>query len=78
VTTSTRAAEALQLLRTGPPFSLVLSDVYMPDMDGFKLMECIALEMDVPVISAPRRGGAAARRAARRARALLLTATWQQ
>ena len=37
-------------------------------MDGFKLMECIALEIDVPVISArlaaARRGAVAARRGA--------------
>jgi len=28
----------------------VLSDVHMPDMDGFKLLEHIALELDVPVM----------------------------
>jgi len=33
-------------------FDLVLSDVHMPDIDGFKLLQSIALEMDVPVISA--------------------------
>ena len=29
----------------------MLSDVHMPDMDGFKLLEHIALELDVPVMS---------------------------
>ncbi|KAI5067129.1 hypothetical protein GOP47_0017657 [Adiantum capillus-veneris] len=29
---------------------LVLSDVYMPDVDGFKLLEIIGLELDLPVI----------------------------
>lgn len=27
------------------------TDVYMPDMDGFKLLELVGLEMDLPVIS---------------------------
>ena len=30
---------------------MVLSDVHMPDMDGFKLLELVGLEMDLPVIS---------------------------
>ncbi|WOL10304.1 hypothetical protein Cni_G19059 [Canna indica] len=51
VTTCSRAAEALSLLRERKGwFDLVLSDVYMPDMDGFKLLEHIGLEMDLPVI----------------------------
>lgn len=30
---------------------MVISDVHMPDMNGFKLLEHIGLEMDLPVIS---------------------------
>ncbi|GAQ83022.1 putative B-type response regulator [Klebsormidium nitens] len=51
VTTCQRATAALNMLREKKDFyDLVISDVYMPDMDGFKLLELIGLEMDLPVI----------------------------
>ncbi|XP_008813715.2 two-component response regulator ARR1-like [Phoenix dactylifera] len=51
VTVCSGAAAALAMLREKKgEFDLVLSDVYMPDMDGFKLLEHIGLEMDLPVI----------------------------
>lgn len=52
VTTCGKATDALSLLREDiNKFDLVISDVYMPDMDGFKLLELVGLEMDLPVIS---------------------------
>ncbi|KAK9665788.1 hypothetical protein RND81_14G136400 [Saponaria officinalis] len=46
-----RAEIALTLLRENRNgFDIVLSDVHMPDMDGFKLLEHVGLEMNLPVI----------------------------
>ena len=51
VTVAQHAITALQLLRENKGnYDLVISDVKMPDMDGFKLLETIGLEMDLPVI----------------------------
>ncbi|CBI22927.3 unnamed protein product, partial [Vitis vinifera] len=51
VTKCNRAETALSLLRGNKSgFDIVISDVHMPDMDGFKLLEHIGLEMDLPVI----------------------------
>ncbi|XP_044959561.1 two-component response regulator ORR24-like [Hordeum vulgare subsp. vulgare] len=47
----TDAKTALKMLRAGKQeFDLVITDVRMPDMDGFKLLQLIRLEMDLPVI----------------------------
>ncbi|KAE8705437.1 Two-component response regulator ARR2 [Hibiscus syriacus] len=51
VTTCSQAKVALSLLRERKGcFDVILSDVYMPDMDGYKLLEHVGLEMDLPVI----------------------------
>ena len=52
MTTCGGAVEALRVLRENKDgFDVVISDVHMPDMDGFKLLELVGLEMDLPVIS---------------------------
>lgn len=52
MTTCNLAREALDLLRERKDgYDIVISDVNMPDMDGFKLLEHVGLEMDLPVIS---------------------------
>ena len=54
MTTVTDAKKALDMIRErkdGDQCSLVICDVVMPDIDGFKLLELIGLEMDMPVIS---------------------------
>jgi two-component response regulator ARR-B family len=54
VTTTNQAVVALKMLRENREmFDLVISDVHMPDVDGFKLLELVGLEMDLPVISKP-------------------------
>ncbi|XVF85138.1 hypothetical protein PTKIN_Ptkin17bG0094100 [Pterospermum kingtungense] len=51
VTTCCLAREALNLLREKKDvYDIVISDVNMPDMDGFKLLEHVGLEMELPVI----------------------------
>ncbi|CAM8979518.1 unnamed protein product [Rhodiola kirilowii] len=51
VTKCNRAEKALSLLRENKNgYDVVISDVHMPDMDGFKLLEHVGLEMDLPVI----------------------------
>ncbi|MBA0731974.1 hypothetical protein Gogos_016092 [Gossypium gossypioides] len=51
VTTTNQAISALKMLRENRNrYDLVISDVNMPDMDGFKLLELVGLEMDLPVI----------------------------
>lgn len=52
VTKCNRAEHALNLLRKNRSgYDIVISEVHMPDMDGFKLLEQVGLEMDLPVIS---------------------------
>ena len=47
------ALDMLRERKDGNQFDLVISNVAMPkpNMDGFKLLELIGLEMDLPVIS---------------------------
>lgn len=52
VTTTRDAKVALEILRKNKEnFDIVITDVVRDDIDGFKLLEAIGLEMDIPVIS---------------------------
>ncbi|XP_042492570.1 putative two-component response regulator ARR20 [Macadamia integrifolia] len=51
VTIASDGATALKLLwEEKDTFDIVITDVHMPDMDGFRLLEIVSLEMDIPVI----------------------------
>ncbi|KAK4429733.1 Two-component response regulator ORR26 [Sesamum alatum] len=51
VTTCNLTREALDLLQERKDgFDIVICDVNMPDMDGFKLLEHVGIKMDLPVI----------------------------
>ncbi|GAB2269666.1 hypothetical protein Dimus_004588 [Dionaea muscipula] len=49
VTTTNQAVSALNLLKENK-FDIVISDVHMPDMDGFELLQLVGLDLDTPVI----------------------------
>ncbi|XP_041997059.1 two-component response regulator ARR12-like [Salvia splendens] len=51
VTTASQARVAWEMIsENNDRFDLVISDVYMPDMDGFKFLELVGLKLDIPVI----------------------------
>ncbi|KAE8654581.1 Two-component response regulator ARR10 [Hibiscus syriacus] len=51
VATTNQAITALKMLRENRNrYYLVITDVNMPDMDGFKLLELVGLELDLPVV----------------------------
>lgn len=51
VVTAQSGAEALEDVRRGPTFDVIVSDVAMPEMDGLKLLRCVREhDLDVPVI----------------------------
>ncbi|KAF6142866.1 hypothetical protein GIB67_025423 [Kingdonia uniflora] len=57
VTTTRDPYVALEFLRNNNMnYDIVITDFHMPQMDGFKLMEIIGLEMNIPVIMMPSSG----------------------
>ncbi|CAK8564340.1 unnamed protein product [Lathyrus sativus] len=51
VTTTAESGKALEILRENRDmFDLVICDVNMPEMDGFKLLKQVELEMDLPFV----------------------------
>jgi len=54
VTTAGSARDALALLRDGRPFDVVITDIEMPDMNGFQLAESVRADprtAELPVIA---------------------------
>jgi two-component system chemotaxis sensor kinase CheA len=54
VTTAGSAHDALVLLRDGRPFDVVITDIEMPDMNGFQFAECVRADprtAELPVIA---------------------------
>ena len=54
VTTASNAGEALNVLRAGHRFDVMLTDIEMPDMNGFELAEAIKADQktsDMPIIA---------------------------
>ncbi|TYH69455.1 hypothetical protein ES332_D05G057200v1 [Gossypium tomentosum] len=57
VSTTNQATTALKMLRENRNrYDLVITSVNMPDMDVFKLLELVGLEMDLPVIKLVMKG----------------------
>ncbi|CAN1196484.1 Two-component response regulator ARR1 [Linum perenne] len=51
VTACRRSKDAVAMLREDKfRFDIVISDVHMPEIDGFKILEIAAQEMDLPVV----------------------------
>ncbi|GLJ21438.1 hypothetical protein SUGI_0394820 [Cryptomeria japonica] len=51
VATCSQVSQAISMIMEGKDqFDLVMSDVYLPDEDGFKLLEVVGLGLDLPVI----------------------------
>ncbi|XP_015892852.3 two-component response regulator ARR18 isoform X2 [Ziziphus jujuba] len=51
VTATNKAIKALKMLRVNRNrYDIVITEVNMPEMDGFKFLELVRLEMDLPVI----------------------------
>lgn len=53
ITITLNGQEAIDFLKTNAPVDLILSDVQMPVMDGYRLVKAIKdeLKLDIPVIS---------------------------
>ncbi|CAN1859037.1 Two-component response regulator ARR1 [Linum perenne] len=51
VTACRKSKDAVAMLREDKfRFDIVISDVHMPEIDGFKILEVAAQEMDLPVV----------------------------
>lgn len=51
VTTCSRVTQAISMVKENRDrFDLIMSEVYLPDEDGFRLLEIVGLGLDLPVI----------------------------